>query len=358
MYTVREVTNKSEWEGVAGTTLLQQWQWGEFQQTIGKKIWRLGVYNDQNNQLQGVALVVLIHSQLRSHLYIPNGPVAAGTHQVQHDASTLALITKEVIKYCKKHITHIDMHFIRVDPLVELSVNNIEAFKKIGLRQSSTHVQPEKTILLDLTKTEDELLAEMGTTTRYGVKKGAKDGITVTSSTEDKDFDIFWDMYQETTNEKQFVSYSKKYYYAQFSALKQEGKYAVYIAYENNSPIVASLIACDNESGYYLHTGRRYTDSKTAKHASKVLLWEAIKDAKNKGLLSFNLFGIAKSDNNIFDPWAGFTEFKKGFGGQEVEYIGAFDYPLTPNYWMVRILEKTRKIWGYPYFILKQILKK
>lgn len=357
MYTVREVTDKTAWDSIAGTTLLQQWDWGTFQQAIGKKIWRLGVYSSED-QLEGVALVTLIRSQMRSHLYIPNGPVVKGTQQFQENTTLVAPITQEIIKYCKKHIANINTHFIRMDPLIILSPENIASLENIGLRKSSTYVQPEKTILLDLTKTEEQLLAEMGTTTRYGVKKGAKDGITVIRSVEDKDFDTFWTMYQETVKEKQFVSYPKKYYYAQFATFKNSGKYTVYIGIENKIPVVASLIAYDNASGYYLHTGRIYTESKLAKHASKVLLWEAIKDAKAKGLTSFNLFGIAKIENNVFDTWAGLTEFKKGFGGQTVEYVGAFDYPLTPNYWMVRILEKTRKIWGYPYFLLKQLLAK
>lgn len=356
MIEIREVNDQQSWDVVAGSTLLQQWKWGEFQLRYGKKVWRLGAY--ENDTLLAVALVTLVRSKLRSHLYISNGPVIAGTTLYQEDAANVAKLTQQFLHYIKKKIATLDTHFVRIDPLVVNTDENIKEFKKIGVRLSSTYVQPEKTILIDLTQSEEEILAGMSTTTRYGVKKGAKDGITVTKSTNEQDFDVFWKMYEETVKEKQFVSYSKKYYKTQFDTFKDSGNYAVYLAKEGDTPLVASLIAYDTKSAYYLHTGRRYVESKASKHASKVLVWEAIKDAKALGKESFNLYGIAKNDNSLLDPWAGLTEFKKGFGGQIIEYVGAFDYPLTPNYWFIRILEKTRRIWGYPYFLLKQILRK
>lgn len=356
MVEVREVNDQQSWDNIAGSTLLQQWKWGEFQIRFGKKVWRLGAY--ENDRLIAVAMVILIRSRLRSHLYISNGPVVENAVLFHETADATVTITKEFIRYIKRKIATLDTHFLRLDPLILNTSENIKAFNKIGLRLSSTYVQPEKTILIDLRQDEEQILAGMSTTTRYGVKKGAKDGIIVTKSTSDADFDIFWKMYEETVKEKQFVSYSKKYYKTQFDTFKENGNYAVYLAKEGNDPIVASLIAYDTKSAYYLHTGRRYVESKASKHASKVLVWEAMKDAKALGKESFNLYGIAKNDNSILDPWAGLTEFKKGFGGQIVEYVGAFDYPLTPNYWFIRVLEKTRRVWGYPYFLIKQLLRR
>jgi lipid II:glycine glycyltransferase (peptidoglycan interpeptide bridge formation enzyme) len=141
--------------------------------------------------------------------------------------------------------------------------------------------------------------------------------------------------------------------------LKEGGNYSVYIAYDQNKiPLAGALIGYDSLTGYYLHAGRTQTNIDVAKYAPKVLLWQAISDAKNAGKKAFNLYGIAKNDNDPNDPWYGLSSFKKSFGGETVSFTGAFDFPITLNYWLVRLFEKTRRVWGYPYFLLKKVFSR
>jgi lipid II:glycine glycyltransferase (peptidoglycan interpeptide bridge formation enzyme) len=69
-------------------------------------------------------------------------------------------------------------------------------------------------------------------------------------------------------------------------------------------------------------------------------MWEAIIDAKEKGCTIFDFWGIAPTD----DPnhkWSGITTFKKGFGGQIISNMHAYDYPIKKS--LYNILASTNK---------------
>lgn len=352
MYTVAEVDNRELWDTLAGTVLLQSWNWGEFQQKIGHKVWRLGVFD--RGVFIGGASVILVQSRLRSHLYMSNGPFIID----KRPDLTIPAILDLLLPVVKQLVTpQLAAHFIRIDPLIESSEPAHEELLLAGFKKAPTHVQPERTILIDLTKSSEEILLGMSPSQRNGVKRGIKDGVTVRYSTTREDFELFWSLYQNTVSMKHFVTYSKNYYWTQFQTLAENGNYEVCIASVNGHPQTVSLVGYDTETAYYLHTGRAYSHDPLTKHASKVQVWDLLQHAKQRGMKSFNLFGISKKDNDFADPWAGLTEFKKGFGGTAVSYVGAYDYPLSLWYWFIWILERTRKLWGYPYFLAKKFLK-
>jgi lipid II:glycine glycyltransferase (peptidoglycan interpeptide bridge formation enzyme) len=58
------------------------------------------------------------------------------------------------------------------------------------------------------------------------------------------------------------------------------------------------------------------------------LLVNLMADAKEKGLKHVDLWGVAPEDQPDH-KWAGFTSFKKSFGGREVAYPGTWDLPVN-----------------------------
>ncbi len=69
---VKEITQKEIWENFFlechEKTFLQSWNWGEFQERMGNKIWRLGIYSNEqrtanNEQLLAVALITKIRAK-------------------------------------------------------------------------------------------------------------------------------------------------------------------------------------------------------------------------------------------------------------------------------------------------------
>ncbi|NOQ68163.1 peptidoglycan bridge formation glycyltransferase FemA/FemB family protein, partial [Patescibacteria group bacterium] len=74
---IKEISNKSQWENFVQenkkSTFLHSWNWGEFNKNTGEKIWRLGVFD--NEELLAVALVIKVNARRGSFLFIPQGPI-------------------------------------------------------------------------------------------------------------------------------------------------------------------------------------------------------------------------------------------------------------------------------------------
>jgi lipid II:glycine glycyltransferase (peptidoglycan interpeptide bridge formation enzyme) len=93
------------------------------------------------------------------------------------------------------------------------------------------------------------------------------------------------------------------------------------------------------DKSYQLWAGSRRDEPK--KFATYALQWAAMQDLKADGIKSYDMWGRAPSEDSKH-PWAGLSLFKKGFGGQEVEYIGDYDLPLSPTYPLYTTADKLR----------------
>ncbi|MDZ7587561.1 MAG: peptidoglycan bridge formation glycyltransferase FemA/FemB family protein, partial [Patescibacteria group bacterium] len=76
---------------------------------------------------------------------------------------------------------------------------------------------------------------------------------------------------------------------------------------------------------------------------SYALQWAAILAAKQKGMDRYNFWGIAPTDN-LRHRFSGVTLFKKGFGGQRIDYMPAHDLIIRSGYWLNFIIESFRKL--------------
>jgi lipid II:glycine glycyltransferase (peptidoglycan interpeptide bridge formation enzyme) len=120
-------------------------------------------------------------------------------------------------------------------------------------------------------------------------------------------------------------THSDSYFQAQAKALFPTGEAKLfYVTYEDK-PIAASVVFDDATTRYYIHAGSN--DAYRKLSAGTALLAYMIIDAKRHDKTSFDLYGIAPN-NDPTHPWAGFTKFKKSFGGTPLTYVGAWDLPL------------------------------
>lgn len=99
----------------------------------------------------------------------------------------------------------------------------------------------------------------------------------------------------------------------------------LYVAELDGLPIATSLVYDYDGARYYAHAAADYEHRKLA--AGAILLVQMIVDAKRAGMQSFDFWGITTSEN-ANHPWYGFTQFKKSFGGQQVDYAGTWDLPV------------------------------
>jgi lipid II:glycine glycyltransferase (peptidoglycan interpeptide bridge formation enzyme) len=217
--------------------------------------------------------------------------------------------------------------------------------KRRGWEYSSDQIQFKNTVLVDLSFSEEQLLARMKQKTRYNIRLAEKKGVALRIGTQE-DLPILYKMYAETSIRDGFVIRDEGYYktvWQTFSGNAQSpisNFQAPITNYNLLAPYTEPLIAeVDNEPVaaifVFYFAGRAfyvYGMSKE-KHREKMptylLQWEAMKRAKAKGCTVYDLWGAPDTFEESDTLW-GVYRFKEGLGGQVVRTLGAWDFAPNP----------------------------
>ena len=349
---INEINKKEVWENFLlecqEKTFLSSWNWGEFQKKENNKIWRLGIYS--NEQLVGAALVIKIKAKRGTFLFVPHGPAfakaMAGKPDIKYE--TLKILLEKLKEIAKEE----KASFIRVAPICERSGENIKDFKAFKFKDAPIHMHPESTWEMDITLPEDALLMAMRKTTRYLIRQARKNNdIEIIQSFDIKDLEKFNKIYQETVSRHHFTPFSGNYLENQFSSFLPDNQISLFLGKYKNEIISSAIVVFWQNMGFY-HHGASLSKYKNVP-VSYLLQWEAIKEAKRKGCQIYNFWGIAnekskiknqKSKINKKHPWWGLTLFKMGFGGYKKEYVRTQDLLLSSRYYLTYIFEKLRRI--------------
>jgi lipid II:glycine glycyltransferase (peptidoglycan interpeptide bridge formation enzyme) len=213
-------------------------------------------------------------------------------------------------------------------------------------KKAFEEMQPEHTIILDISQSEADILAQMKQKGRYNIKIAERAGITISSSeSRGAELDQFYELYK-TMAVRQKISYRNKAYFEALLEILGERQYArcynATIADSGGEQILAAAIIgfCDHRATY-LFGGS--SNERRNLMAPYLLHWQIIREAKARGFSEYDFFGIAPCDNPNH-PWAGVTRFKKQFGGQEVHLAGSWDLVFRPaEYQLFKIAEKIRR---------------
>lgn len=306
----------------------QSWNWGEVQKTSGNTIYRFGFYN--GDELAGICLAVLIDAKRGRYLHLRHGPLLTNFPS-QFDSFLEVLRTKA------KEL-HVD--FIRISPLLESEITDMSFFRKKGFRDAPLHnMDAENAWVLDLDKSEEELLTGMRKTTRYLVRKAGKLPITVTASTSQEDFSEFMNLYERTSKRHGFIPH--RGIYEEFSIFTKAKQAKLFLAKYEGQVLSGALIIFYGDQAVYHHGAS--SDEHKEIPAAYLLQWKAIKEAKKLGKKLYNFWGVVPEDKPKH-PWQGLTLFKTGFGGRRLNFIHAQDLPLGFGYWKTFFIETLTRI--------------
>lgn len=330
---VKRIENKKEWEDFilskSPNIFLQSWNWGEFHQSLGHKIFRLGLI--QNGKIMGTALLIKEKAKRGIYLTCPGGPLLVNWRK-----ENLKRIIDEAVKIGKEE----KAVFLRARPSIIENQENKELFRTMGFLSAPMHMHAETTWQLNLTPSEDELLANMRKTTRYSIRRAAKDEVKIVKSKKVSDIEILYQLQIEAVKRHKFVPFSKNFMEKQFQMFARDNQVLLFLAEYKKQILSAAMIIYYGDMAVYHYAG---TSSKFPKIFSSYLLqWEAIKEAKKRGCKVYNFWGIAPADKPKH-RFAGVTIFKKGFGGEQVDYLHAQDYPLSLFYRITRLFETIRR---------------
>lgn len=292
---------------------MQSWAWGDFR-SQRQDISRLGVYKD------GVMInaFLIVWTKIRSSPfcvgYIPMGNIPSA-----EDIRQIKLIGKR-----KGAIV------VRIEPDF-LSKKKATALK--AEPQGRALFKP-KTFVIDLSLSEEELLAKMHPKGRYNIKVAAKHGVICQEDNSSASLERYLElMFLGTAKRQGIYMHGPDYHRQMWNALRNKNIATLWTAKYGNKIVAADIIFRFKDRIYYAY-GASALEHREAM-ASSGLLWEIIKWGKTSGATKFDLWGAERGK--------GFSKFKEHFGGNLISLPGSYDLVVRPIlYPFFRFLEEAR----------------
>jgi len=290
-------------------SFLQSPAWLAFQNSLDRKTW----------EIEGINTIKYNLPFKKSYLYAPR----CGGNFLS--ASFLGKI-KEIAKQERTIFLKVEPSFAEATEGESLE----KKLKRLGFEKSN-NIQPQRTIILDITKSEQELLGEMHYKTRYNIQLACKRGVEIRNpkslpcrqAGEIRNFEEFWRLMEQTAQRDGFRSHPKEYYQKMLEIPGVE----LFVAKYENKIIAANIIVFWDKMAIYLHGASDYKYRNLM--APHLLQWEQIQEAKKRGCAEYDFWGIDEK------KWPGVTRFKKGFGGQEIIYPGAYDLVFNRVWYLI-----------------------
>jgi lipid II:glycine glycyltransferase (peptidoglycan interpeptide bridge formation enzyme) len=309
-------------------SILQHAAWGELKSRFGWSVERVAVTRDDHIVAGAQILFRPLPLRLGTLAYIPRGPLLDW-----RDADLNAVLWRGVDALARR----------KRAALLKIEPDTYETQAPAGFRPSPHTIQPPRTIVIDLTCGEDELLAAMHHKTRYNIRLSARKGVMVREA-ERSDLPAFNALMHVTGIRDAFGVHSAAYYETAFDLFAPQGRAKLFLA-EVEAQVVAALFAfVHGRRAWYFYgasgeTHREYMPN----HA---LQWQAIRWAKSLGCREYDLWGIPDADEATLaaqylsrnDGLWGVYRFKRGFGGQVVRFAGAFDRVYNPLLYQAYLL--------------------
>jgi len=279
-----------------------------------------------------------------SILYSPKGPLLDWANEQLRNR-----VLTDLQSFAKKQ----GAIFLKMDPNVVLGTGVPQSeedvidsggqavmseLKRRGWEYASDQIQFKNTVLVDLNPTEEELLARMKQKTRYNIRLAEKKGVTLRVGTLE-DLSSLYKMYAETSLRDGFVIRDEGYYQTVWELFMSSEQSKIVnhkssmpfteplIAEVSGEPVAAIFVFYFASRAYYVYGMSR--DAHREKMPTYLLQWEAMKRAKAKRCVVYDLWGAPDVFNESDSMW-GVYRFKEGLGGKVVRTLGAWDFAPSP----------------------------
>ncbi len=324
---ILNIANQDQWDGWLKNNsqhnpFTQSWAWGDILLAEGKKVERLAVVDGE----KVLAQAQVVYSDLPlgwQYAFCPKGPV--------FEKSEIRNPKSEIYGCFLDYLKNKNCIFFRVEPEnIQYPISNIK---------KSVDINPSATLILNLEKKEEELLAGMHQKTRYNIHLAEKKELKISS---EKNLEVFWLLMNQTGARDKFKLHAKNHY----SRVLNSPLIFQLAAYFNNTPVATAVFAKFGNMFTYLYGASDYAHRDLM--ATYLLQWEGMKMGKSSGCQWYDFFGVAPLTDGNYDQrhqYAGVTRFKLGFGGMPHQAPGTFDLVIDyKKYQIYNLLRKIRRI--------------
>lgn len=299
-----------------GGQLLQTSLWGTFKERHG---WHAERVRVRTSAGLGMAQILFKSRGPVSYGYIPRGPAFESAN-----AELAQTLFDAIDGVCADHRA---LGLI-VEPDSPLPLQG--RYSDWGFVRGPAHIQPERTVKVPL-GSDDELMAQMHSKTRYNVRLALRRGVTIEQVADPthKHVSTFYDLLLDTAGRNAFAVHTVAYYQ---DFLEIFGDHAVLMfAMVEGTPVAGAIAARFGDEAVYMYGG---SSTKLRAHgAAFYLQYEIMRWARDQGSTRYDMWGIPPHDpessvaesgtrlaSSHGDDWRGLYEFKVRFGGEQVRY--------------------------------------
>ncbi len=321
--------DKSAWNSLVSASVhsgfMQSWEWSEFKESSGQKVFRLGLVHQ--HELVGGAIVYGVASSLgTSPLIVPQGPVLPWGDPV---------VTREALGILFQEFRGIAREFgfpvLRVEPALPVDVMR-DFFPEA--QRAPIDLVPTPSLVVDIGRPDQDILAGMKPKGRYNIRLAAKQGVETVWGVSPDLLEEFYGLFELTCIRHRFIGESLEFFQGLVRHLAPGRMVRIYLSRYRGVATSAAVMVFYGRTATYLYGGSlpffRHAMSSYGLH------WAAMRDAREQGCRDYDLYGIAP-DDNPFHPYARFTAFKKRFGGRSTVSAGAQDtffYEQLSDLWL------------------------
>lgn len=329
-----DATNREDWDAFITShpeaNFLQSWDFYEFHKARGKSIVRRLLLSE--NKIIAAYAGVVETAKRGKYLAIAGGPILDWTD---------SKVVKQIFTDIKEQGNQQNCVFVRVRPQLELSDNSLKLMAKLGLKRAPMYLSVEFAGVLDLSKSEEEILAGASQGFRRKLRKATKNDIEITAETSDAAIQEFCRLEKLHAERQKYVAFSSSFLTKQFEAFRKNNEVVIYTAKKDGETLAQNFMIFYGPEASY-HYGVSSTLG-TKYSAAPLLHMEAMKEARNRGCIRYNLWGIVEPDETSH-RFYGVSEFKRSFGCTELRYTPAHDIILKPaKYQLTKLVEVARK---------------
>ncbi|MHB1295062.1 MAG: lipid II:glycine glycyltransferase FemX [Anaerolineae bacterium] len=324
--------------------LLQTSQWGALKQRFGWSVERIALAGGGRIVAGMQVLFRPLPTGVISLAYVPMGPIV----DWYDDAAVRALLraARQVARRRRAFM-------LKIEPVQADDPVLAQRLSHLGLRPARLRMQDQQTIVVDLRGSEEDVLARFGRNTRYKVRSAARKGVTVRVA-EAQGVPLFDRLIQATAERHHIAMHGASYYRAAYELFAPNGQVGLLLAENDGQVLAGMMVFAMGERSWNVYTAS--SDTHRDLMPNYLLQWEAMRWARQRGCTSFDLWGIPDADEEALEKeftqrsdglW-GVYGFKRGFGGQVVRYMDAYDdvYMQSLHWLSVKASEILESKWG------------
>jgi lipid II:glycine glycyltransferase (peptidoglycan interpeptide bridge formation enzyme) len=325
------ITDRKLWNDFVAKSLhcniTQTYEWGELMQERHAETLYIGVFDEEGQLCAAMLLLISKLSLLHTpYFYAPRGPI------IDDPASPAMTVLLNFVK-AEAHKRGVCM--LKIEPDAhDGDTQWLTALQARGFRPNphANHLRHEW--VLDIRPDEEQILANMKKTWRYGVRLASRKEVQVREGQGSADIDIFYHLLHTTSDRHDFFIFERDFYHRFMQLYGERAK--LFIAEYQGQPLGATILVVHGRWCWYMYAAS--DNEHRDRMPNHLLQWTAFRWAKAQGCWYYNFRGIPDILEEGQPMWGLYT-FKSGFGGHAMRSLQTHDLVYRPmSYAIYRVL--------------------